>query len=153
MDLIALIADNAGWAWLIFGLVLLGVELVVPGVFMVWLGGAALLTGLTVFQIGIGWPFQWGLFGILSVVLVTGWLAYSRRRHGDTPPSEDPFINARTARLLGRETVLVEAISDGVGRVRIDDTLWRVSGPDLPEGSHVRITGARGGLLEVEAVS
>ena len=50
MDLIALIADNAGWAWLIFGLVLLGVELVVPGVFMVWLGGAALLTGLTAYQ-------------------------------------------------------------------------------------------------------
>ncbi|AEQ52725.1 NfeD family protein [Pelagibacterium halotolerans] len=152
MDIIALIGENAGWAWLIFGLVLLGAELLVPGVFMVWLGGAALLTGLTVFQTGIGWPLQWGLFGILSVALVSGWLAYSRRRHGDAPPSEDPLINARTARLLGRETALVEAISDGVGRVRIDDTLWRVSGPDLPAGSHVRITGARGGLLEVEAV-
>lgn len=152
MDIIALIGENAGWAWLIFGLVLLAAELVVPGVFLVWLGGAALLTGLTVFQVGIGWPIQWGLFGILSLVLVGGWLVYSRRRHGDTATSEDPLINARTARLLGRETVLVEAISDGVGRVRIDDTLWRASGPELPAGTHVRITGARGGLLEVEAV-
>ncbi|WP_417584322.1 NfeD family protein [Pelagibacterium sp.] len=152
MDVISVIAENAGWAWLIFGLVLLGIELVAPGVFMVWLGGAALLTGLTVFQAGIGWPVQWGVFGVLSVALVVGWLAYSKRRHGGAPPSDDPLINARTARLLGRETVLVDPISDGVGRVRIDDTLWRVTGPELPAGSHVRITGARGGLLDVEAV-
>lgn len=152
MDIIAVIADNPVWSWIIFGLVLLALELLAPGVFLVWLGGAAILTGLTVFQIGIGWPAQWGLFGVLSLALVGGWLAYSKRRQSSRPPGEDAMINSRTARLLGRETVLVDPISDGVGRVRIDDTLWRVAGPELPAGTIVRITGARGGLLDVEPV-
>lgn len=152
MDVIAFIGQYGGWSWLAFGLVLLGFELIVPGVYLVWLGGAAILTGITVFQTGIGWPLQWGLFGVLSVLMVTAWVAYSRRRHGKAPPSEDPLLNRRTARLLGRETALVEPIADGVGRIRVDDTLWRVAGPELPEGTIVRITAARGAMLEVEPV-
>ncbi|RDE08398.1 NfeD family protein [Pelagibacterium lacus] len=152
MDLIALIAENAPWAWIILGLALLALELLVPGVFMVWLGGAAILTGLTVLQVGIGWPLQWGLFGVLSLALVAGWLAYSRYRDANAPQGTEPQLNARTTRLLGRESVLIEPISDGVGRIRVDDTVWRVSGPELPEGTTVRITGARGAVLEVEPV-
>lgn len=152
MAIIDFIVANAGWSWVVFGLVLLGIELVAPGVFMVWLGASAILTGLTVFQTGIGWPMQWGLFGVLSVALVSGWLAFSRRRYGNAPPSQDPLINRRTARLLGRETVLTDAITDGFGRVRIDDSLWRVAGPELPAGTTVRIVGARGAVLDVEAV-
>ncbi len=153
MDLIGWIGQYGGWAWIVLGLVLLGLELLVPGVFMVWLGGAAILTGLTVLQIGIAWPVQWGLFGLLSLALVGGWVAFARRREGREAPSGDPLLNQRTARFLGRETELVEAIIDGTGRVRIDDTLWRVSGPDLPEGTQVRIVAARGGILDVEPIA
>lgn len=152
MAIIDFIAANAGWSWVVFGLVLLALELAVPGVFLIWMGGAAVLTGITVFQIGIGWPLQFGLFGLLSVALVAGWLAFSKHRYGNRPPSEDPLINSRTARLLGRETVLIEPISDGVGRIRIDDSIWRVEGAEMPQGATVRITGAKGSILVVEPV-
>lgn len=152
MGMVDFIMANPGWSWVILGVVLLGLELLVPGVFLVWLGGAALLTGLTVFQIGIGGPFQFGLFGLLSLALVGGWLIFSRRRAAGTPKGEDAFLNSRTGRLLGREATLVEPISEGVGRIQIDDSLWRVEGPDLPQGAKVRVTGARGAVLEVEPV-
>lgn len=152
MDLVDFIAGYGGWSWIVFGLVLLAIELIAPGVFMVWLGGAAIATGLATIATGMGWPWQWGTFGVLSLVLVSGWLAYSRKRWGKNPPSEVPLLNRRTARYLGREVVLVEPISDGFGRVQIGDTLWRVSGPALPEGTTVRVTGAEGAVLIVEPV-
>lgn len=150
MGLIDLIAEYGGWSWIVFGLVLLALELAIPGVFLVWLGAAAVITGLAAIVSGIDWPLQWGLFGVLSLVLVGSWLGYQRRRYGKNPPSEDPLLNRRTARYLGREVVLVEPISDGFGRVQIEDSLWRVSGPDLPQGTHVRVVGAQGAVLVVE---
>lgn len=152
MALVDLIASYGGWSWIVFGLALLTIELVAPGVFMVWLDGAAIATGLLAIGTGMGWPWQWGTFGVLSLLLVSGWLAYSRRRWGKNLPSEVPLLNRRTARFFGREVVLVEPISDGVGRVQIGDTLWQVSGPDLPEGTTVRVTGADGAVLLVEPV-
>lgn len=153
MIVIEFIAGLGGWSWVVFGLILLALELLAPGVFMVWLGGAAILTGIVTLVFGIEWPLQWFLFGVLSVVLVAWWTAYSKRRNGKKAPGDSPLLNQRTARFFGREATLVEPIADGAGRVRIDDTLWRVVGPDLPAGTVVRITGAEGNVLVVEAVA
>lgn len=152
MGIADFIIANPAWSWIIFGVLLLGLELLAPGVFLVWLGGAALLTGLTVFQIGIGGPLQFGLFGLLSLALVGGWQLFSRHRAAGGSAEDEVLINSRTARLLGREATLVEPISEGVGRIRIDDSVWRVEGPELPQGARVRVTGARGAILAVEPV-
>ncbi|WP_116654828.1 NfeD family protein [Pelagibacterium sediminicola] len=152
MAVIEFIAQYGGWSWIVLGLALLALELAVSGAFLVWLGAAAIVTGLAVIVSAISWPLQWALFGVLSLVLVAGWLGYQRRRYGKTPPSESPMLNRRTARYLEREVVLAEAIKNGMGRVHIEDSIWQVTGPDLPAGASVRIVGAKGPVLVVEPV-
>lgn len=152
MDIIDFIGRYGGWSWIVFGIVLLALELAAPGVFLIWLGAAAVVTGLAVLVSAIDWPLQWGLFGVLSLVFVGGWVGYQRRREGEASTPESPMLNRRTARYLGREVVLAEAISEGIGRVNIEDSIWQVSGPELPAGTAVRIVGAQGSVLVVEPV-
>jgi len=150
MDLIALIAGFGAWNWIIAGMMLLALELVVPGGTMLWLGVAAIITGLAAFLQWIDWPLQFLLFGVLSLVLIAGWLRYSRGRE---KPSDRPFLNRRAERLIGQELMLEEPIRNGEGRVALGDSVWRIVGPDLPAGRRVRICGADGAVLTVEAVA
>jgi membrane protein implicated in regulation of membrane protease activity len=136
--------DQVGpaWAWIVLGLVLMGLELVVSGIFLLWLGLAAVLTGLVVALAAMPWPLQLLLFSGLAVALV---LFASRR--GRDP---DATVNRGARGLIGREFPLDGPIVDGAGRVRFDDTIWRVAGPDAPAGARVRVTGVEGTLLRVE---
>jgi len=149
MDIVDLIASYGPWAWIVAGAILLALELVVPGGFFVWMGVAGIITGLAAFFQPIGWPLQFLLFGGMSLILIVGWLRYSKGRE---KPSESPFLNRRAERFIGQELVLDEPIRDGFGRVSLGDTVWRVAGPDLPAGQRIRVTGAEGALLRVEAV-
>ena len=69
----------------------------------------------------------------------------------DSKRSEQPLLNERAARLIGQSFVLAEPIVDGKGRIRVDDTNWRITGPDLPSGTRVRVTGNDGAVLSVGA--
>lgn len=149
MDIIDMIASFGPWAWVVAGVIFLALELVVPGGIMLWLGVAGIITGLAALFQPIGWPLQFLLFGGLSLVLIVAWLRYSRGREG---PNDSPFLNRRAERFVGHELVLEEPIRDGFGRVALADTTWRISGPDLPAGQRIRIVGADGAVLKVEAV-
>ncbi|NJL07169.1 MAG: NfeD family protein [Methylacidiphilales bacterium] len=138
------------WSWFILGLVLLGVEVMMPGFFMLWLGAAAIATGLITLVFGLAWQAEFIVFAVLAVVALVVWLRLAKR--STEAPADNPFLNRRAASYVGREFVLEEAIVRGAGRVRIDDSIWRLSGPDLPAGAKVRITRADGGLLHVEAI-
>jgi len=89
------IVSLGAWNWFILAVLLFLLEVLAPGVFMLWLGLSALIVGIF---------------------------------------------------------TLDKPIVDGTGAVRIDDTIWRVSGPDCPAGSRVRVAGADGANLRVEAV-
>ena len=134
------------WNWLIFGFVLMALELLAPGVFMFWLGLAALLVGLLSFAINPSWQTQLLMFAILALAAVPAW-RYFARSAGSS--SQSPFLNNRTKALIGREFTLDKPIIDGSGTVRIDDTIWRVAGPDAPAGSRVRVVEADGASLTV----
>ncbi|HYD36196.1 MAG TPA: NfeD family protein [Allosphingosinicella sp.] len=137
------------WLWLL-GAILLGfAELIVPGVFLVWLAVAAAATGLLTLAFGIEAPFQFATFALLAIASV-----YSGRRWyvANPMPSADPLLNDRAARLVGRTVKVVQAIDDGEGRVRVGDSVWSCRGPDAPEGARVRIVGADGSCLKVEPV-
>lgn len=136
------------WNWLILGLVLIGVEVLAPGVFMLWLGLAALLVGLLSFVIDMHWQMQVLLFAIFAAAAVPIWRSLARRGKGET---SNPFLNRRTDALVGRVFTLEKPIQDGSGTVRIDDTIWRVTGPDAPAGSRIRIVKADGAMLTVAA--
>lgn len=138
---------NAHWWWLIAALVLGIAEMVIPGVFLIWLGLAALVTGLLTLLLGLPMAAQFLVFALAAVASV-----YAGRRWFQLNPieSSDPLLNERTARLIGRTVVVATAIENGVGRVSVGDTIWNCSGPDAPAGARVRITGGNGSCLLVE---
>ena len=148
MQVIDYIASNGPWAWIVAGLVLLALELVVPGGFLLWMGISGIVTGVVALFWVIGWPLQWLIFGLLSLVSIVLWVRWTRSR---PTPTDRPYLNRRAEHLLGQEAVLEQAIEQGFGRVVLGDTVWRVSGADLPAGHKVRIVGHEGAVLKVEA--
>ena len=136
------------WNWLIFGFILMALELLAPGVFMFWLGLAALLVGLLSFAFNPSWQTQLLMFAVFAVAAVPAWRHFARSQ-GSRSVS-NPFLNKRTEAMIGREFTLEKPIVDGTGTVRIDDTIWRVRGPECPAGSRVKVTQADGANLAVE---
>ena len=137
------------WNWLIFGFILMALELAAPGVFMFWLGLAALLVGLLSFVFNPSWQTQLLMFAVFSVAAVPLWRRFALRSNAAS--QSNPFLNKRTDALVGREFTLEKPIVDGSGTVRIDDTIWRVAGPDAPAGSRVKVVQADGASLTVAA--
>jgi hypothetical protein len=137
------------WNWLIFGILLMALELLAPGVFLFWLGLAALLTGLLSFLLTPSWQSQILMFAVFAACAVPLWRRVARQRPGANP---NPFLNKRSDALVGRVCTLEKPIVDGEGVVRIDDTVWRVSGPDTPAGTKVKIVQADGASLTVAGV-
>jgi hypothetical protein len=137
------------WNWLIFGVVLMALELMAPGVFLFWLGLAALLVGLVSFAFTPSWQVQILMFAVFAAAAVPLWRRLARSNA--TANANSPFLNKRADALVGRVFTLEKPIVDGAGTVRIDDTVWRVAGPDAPAGSRVRIVQADGARLTVAA--
>jgi inner membrane protein len=145
--IVELIHSLGTWNWIIFGIVLLCVELVTPGAFMLWFGTAAIVVGVVSRFIHWGWQPQFVTFGVLSVLSVIPWLLLRRK----SSHSDAPFLNRRADALVGRRFVLAEPIVSGRGRLSIDDTVWRIAGPDLPAGTGVKVVDTEGSRLVVEA--
>jgi inner membrane protein len=135
------------WNWLILGAIFLLLELFAPGAFMLWLGLAALAVGLISFGVDWSWQAQLVVFAMLSLALIPVWRRYAPRVE---QPSESPLLNRRAESYVGRVFTLEKPIVNGVGNVRIDDTVWRVTGPDSEAGSRVQIVRAEGPNLFVE---
>jgi hypothetical protein len=136
------------WLWISGGLVLLSLEVLVPGAFLFWIGLAAIATGMIVWLLPLPWPATLVIFAVGAVSAAV--LGRRLMAHRSSIPADAPHLHQRGTALVGREAALVEALAGGEGEVRIDDTLWRVTGPDLPAGSRVRITAAEGSRLRVE---
>jgi len=149
MVLLDLFTTYGPWAWFVTGLVLLALELVVPGGYFLWLGAAGIVTGLLAFIPGLGWPWQMTIFGVLAIAIVVGWTLVTRNRRRST---DSPFLNQRAERFVGHEAVIDEPIRDGFGRLALGDSIWRIAGPDLAAGQTVRDVGTAGPVLKVEAV-
>jgi membrane protein implicated in regulation of membrane protease activity len=135
------------WNWLVFGLLLMGLELMLPGVFLFWVGLAALLVGLLSFVFLPSWQLQLLMFAVFAAAAVPVWRRVARSNSGVS--ASNPFLNKRAEAMIGRVFTLEKPIIDGAGTVRIDDTVWRVAGPDTPAGSRVRIVRADGASLTV----
>jgi membrane protein implicated in regulation of membrane protease activity len=129
---------------------LAGLEMLVPGVYLVWLGIAAIITGVLTGLLHLSLPAQVIDFVFLSLII-----AFSARRFLRESPivGADPLMNRRVARMLGQTAVVVQAIEHGSGRVHFGDSEWIASGPDVAVGERVRITGSDGATLLVEPVA
>jgi membrane protein implicated in regulation of membrane protease activity len=138
------------WNWLIFGVILMALELLAPGVFLFWLGLAALLVGLLSFAFHPSWQIQILMFAVFAAAAVPLWRRIARSNAAVS--DDNPFLNKRADALVGRVFTLERPIVDGTGTVRIDDTVWRIRGPDAPAGSRIRIVHADGASLTVALV-
>lgn len=148
MDWLTQLELDAQWWWLILA-VLLGIgEIALPGVFLIWIAAAAALTGIVTALTGIAAVPQLLIFAVTS--LLSAW--FGRRWYLDNPvQSTDPLLNDRAARLIGRTVIVAEPILHGRGRVKVGDSVWPATGPDLPEGAVAQVTGCSDGVLVVEA--
>jgi membrane protein implicated in regulation of membrane protease activity len=139
---------DPGWLWLIGGVLLLIAEVIAPGFFLVFVGAAAILTGLFTVLFDFGLAPQLALFALYAVIAVLiGRRFYANR----TSDSADPLLNDRAARLVGKVVTVVEAVDDHNGRVRVGDSVWSARGGPAAPGERVRITGIDGNCLKVEA--
>ena len=145
MSIFENLADH--WWWLIAAALLGILEIFIPGVFLVWMAIAAAITGAIAAFLPIAFPFQLGIFALLAFSAV-----YSGRRYYEKNPvaSDDPNLNERAARQIGKTVIVETAIQNGQGRVRIGDSLWIARGPDAPAGSQVVVVSADGSALTVE---
>lgn len=148
--MIASLYDTIGpWSWLILGLCLLAVEILVPGIFFLWFGLAAIAVGTLAVGISIAWQVQIVLFLAASCLAVLIGRVLTRR--GRKPVTE-AFLNRRAERFVGRTFTIDEPIVDGEGRLKHGDTIWSVAGPDAAAGSRVEVTGVDGPRLLVRPV-
>jgi len=143
-----MLEDIVYWNWLVLAVVLVIVEILVAGTFFLWMSISALAVGLVLLVLpGISWQMQLTLFAIISIVSIILSRIWLAKHHRDEPPST---LNRRGSQYIGRHFTLTDPIVDGVGRLNIDDTVWRVSGPDLDSGVQVVVEGMEGTILHVK---
>ena len=137
-----------GWTWWVIAGILLLIELMLPGVFFMWLGLAAAIIGVIDIFADLSWQVEIALFAVLSVLLVL--FVRPRVKFTQGEPSN---LNQRMYDYIGRTYVLHDAIVNGRGKVRIDDTLWMVTGADRDKGKWVKVRSVEGTRLVVEPAS
>lgn len=138
---------EAHYAWLAIGLVLAAAEMAIPGVFLIWMAGAALITGALAWFTPIGVPLQIVIFAFLAIIAV-----FSGRRYLSKHPvaEADPMMNRRGDRVVGETVIVTQAIEGGSGKVRLGDTEWLARGSDAAAGARLRVVGHDGVVLLVE---
>ncbi|WP_434055385.1 MAG: NfeD family protein [Roseibium sp.] len=137
------------WTWFVLGLLLLGLEIVAPGSIFLWFGLSALAVGVVALIFDPSWQVLVSLFLVLSIVSLLVGRRMMRRLASETG---DPGLNQRGSRYIGREFTLQKPLSEGSGNLSVDDTIWRITGPDLPAGTKVRVDAIDGARLVVSQV-
>lgn len=136
------------WHWWILGVVLVIVEILAPSFFALWMGIAAFMTGMLLLLMpDMAWQYQLFVFAVLSVLSIVVWHQYYFKRPIE---SDEPYLNRRGAQYIGRIVTLKTPIVDGVGKINLDDTTWKVNGPDCETGTKVVITGLDNVIFKVD---
>jgi inner membrane protein len=143
------------WNWWILALILMGLEIVAPGTFFLWFGISAFVIGTITLALGPDtsfWIWQTQVIGFVVMSLVTALFGRRYMMRYSIEDQENANLNRRGLQMIGRTALLKQAIAEGHGRVKFGETTWRVTGPDLPEGTRVRVIDAHGGTLQVEPI-
>ena len=136
------------WHWWILAAALIILEVFAPGAFFLWLGIAAgVVGGLVYLTPALGWEYQVLVFSVLSVASILVWRKYFRITPEQT---DEPALNRRGEQYVGRVFTITDPIVNSMGKIRVDDTTWKIRGEDCPVGTRVEVTGVDGTILEVE---
>lgn len=136
------------WHWFILAAVLIILEVFAPGAFMLWIGIAAAVVGAVLYFVpALTWEYQFILFAMASVGSILAWRSY---RNTHPTMTDEPTLNRRGAQYIGRVFTLDAPIVDGVGKIRVDDSTWKIVGIDCPAGVKVKVVGIESTVLKVE---
>jgi hypothetical protein len=136
------------WYWWIFAVALVIIEILAPSFFALWMAIAAFMTGLALLLMPqLAWEIQLMLFAVLSVFSIVLWRHYYQK---NPIKSDQPTLNRRGEQYIGRTVTLQAPIVDGVGKIRLDDSSWKIEGPDCPAGKKVRIVSLHNVVFSVE---
>ena len=137
------------WHWFILAAVLIILEVFAPGAFMLWIGIAAGVVGTVLYFVPtMTWEYQFILFSIAAVGSIVAWRSY---RSNNPITTDEPTLNRRGSQYIGRTFTLDEPIANGIGKIRVDDSTWKIEGTDCPAGSKVKVVGIENTVLKVEA--
>ena len=137
------------WRWWIIAVVLIILEVSAPGTFFLWMGVSAGVVGVGLLLVPeLAWEFQLTLFSTLSVIAILLSRRYLQKNKGG--PSK---LSQRGKRYIGRTVTVAEVITNGIGKVQIEDTLWRARGADTAVGEQVKIVAIEGATFEVEGIA
>jgi len=138
------------WNWWVLALVLLVVELLAPGFFFLWMAASAFITGGLLLLIpATGIDLQVLIFSVLSVAAITAWKRYGKKHPIAT---DHPLLNKRGAQYIGRVFSLYKPIENGEGKIKVDDSIWKVHGEDCDINTRVKVIAIRGTVFDVERV-
>ena len=139
------------WHWMLFGVALAVLEMLVPGVVFLWLGIAGIVTGFVLWiQPDMTWEIQLTIFAVLSVISTVAGRMLWKRLESET---DHPTLNRRGIQYVGRTFTLDEPIVNGFGKIKVDDTTWKISGDDLAAGSRIRVVDVDGVVLKIEPIA
>ncbi len=145
-----LLENLTNWHWFILAVILFVLEMFAPGAIFMWIAIAAAIMGLIISLFtGISWEYQLFMFAIFSVASLFVWRKYGANHLQQT---DQPELNKRGMQYVGRTFTLEEPIVNEYGRIRVDDTTWKIHGEDCGIGSTVRVTEIVGTILSVEKV-
>lgn len=144
--------QGGAWCWIVVGWVLVGAEMILPGVFFLWIGGAAIVVGTVSVFIPMTPEFQFVLLAILAPVMMMLGKTYFKTH----VKSDHPLLNDRSKQMIGRIIVLNNSLVNGRAQVAIGDSVWmvemvEVEGPDLEAGAHVKIVDVEGNTLKIKS--
>lgn len=136
------------YTWWAIALALLAIETIIPGASILWFGIAAFVVGVVmIFLPDLPLLGQVAAFGVCAIASVAVYWKWFRRHEA---PSDQPLLNRKADRLVGREFVLDTPIALGRGKLKIGDALWTIEGADLAAGQRVRVCKTDGLILQVE---
>ena len=138
------------WYWWVLALVFLVIEILAPGFFFLWMAVSGFITGAMVWLIpSAGMNEQILVFSILSVITITAWRFYGKKHPTET---DQPLLNKRGVQYIGRVFNLYQAIENWQGKIKVDDTIWKVHGEDCDIKTRVKVIASRGTVFDVEKV-
>lgn len=139
--------ELAFWYWWVFALVFLGLEILVSGFFFLWMAAAATVTGCMVGLVpSISLETQIAVFSVLSIAAIMAWKFFAKK---NSVASDHPLLNKRGAQYIGRVFNLYEAIENGEGKIKVDDSIWKVHGKDCGINTKVKVTAVRGTVFDI----
>jgi membrane protein implicated in regulation of membrane protease activity len=143
------INDIIYWHWLILAVVLIILEILMPGAYFLWMGVSAIFVGGLMYIFPeLAFLVQILIFAILSVTAVMMYRSYRKKNPLVT---DEPALNRRGEKYIGQSFTLKEPIVNGVGKIKVDDSTWKIKGFDIDAGETVRVVAVDGTTLIVES--